>query len=168
MKAALLTSQLLGLLVIALVGSGCRPLAVNVEATGPICGKSVEVHLVGVNRYQIDRWDAVSMTKYWKPENELRKSAKDYTRVFSFGQGPCEISLSKKDPIRSTWKKRGAEYVYILADLPGTFDDKHGIADARRSRIPALNSKCWPFFENKININIESGDIVCLTPHKCE
>ena len=141
---------------------------VDVKATDRICGKSVEVHLVGVNKSQIGRWDEVSMTKYWEPENELRKSAKDYTHVVRFGQGPCEITLSTKDPIRRTWKKRRVEYLYILADLPGIFDDKDGIADARRSRIPALNSECWPFFENKVNINIESGDIVCLTPHKCE
>lgn len=174
MKAALLKCLLLGLLVEALVGAGCRPSnplvvrVVNVKATDDICQKSVEVHLVGVNKSDRERWDKESMTKYWEPENQLRRSAKNYTHVMQFGQGPCQQKLGKKDPIRSIWKNRRAEYIFILADLPSIFEDVDGNADARRLRIPALNSECWPFFEDKININIESGGIVCLTPQKCE
>lgn len=174
MKTTLLKSQLVGLLMIGLMGTGCRPSnplivrIVNVKAIDDICKKSVEVHLVGVNKSDKERWDGESMTKYWAPNNQLRKSAKNYTHVMQFGQGPCQRELGKKEPIRRIWKSRKAEYLYILADLPEIFDDQGGNADARRLRIPALNSECWPFFEGKININIESGGIVCLTSQKCE
>jgi hypothetical protein len=174
MKTALLKNKLAGLLIVGLIVAGCRvsnPVivrVVNVTAAPDICGKSVEVHLVGVNKSQEKQWDTESMTKYWEPDNQLRKSAKAYTHVIKFGQGPCEIVLDKKDPIRKIWKQRKAEYLYILADLPRIFDDKEGDADARRLRIPALKSKCWPFLENKIEINIESSGIVCLTPYECE
>jgi hypothetical protein len=175
MKTSLLKNKLAGLLIVGLIVTGCRmsnPIivrVVNVTATKDVCGKSVEIHLVGVNKSQEKQWDTESMTKYWEPENQLRTSAKAYTRVIKFGQGlPCEIILDKKDPIRKIWKKRKAEYLYILADLPGIFDDEDGDADARRLQIPALNSNCWPFLENKIKINVESSGIVRLTPHKCE
>ena len=175
MKTALLSNKLAGLLIVGLIVAGCRvsnPIAVrvvNVTATKDVCGKSVEIHLVGVNQSQKTQWDTESMTKYWEPENQLRKSAKQYTHVIRFGQGlPCELSLGKKDPIRREWKRRKAEYLFILADLPGIFEDKDGNADARRLRIPALTSECWPFLGSKINISIESSGIVCLTPHKCE
>jgi hypothetical protein len=169
MKAALLRVQLSGLLVIALLGSGCAQRIVNVEATEDICGKSVEIHLVGVNESQQRQWDTESMTRYWEPENQLRKSAKEYTYVIKFGQGqPCEAILGGKEPVRDEWKKRKAEYLYVLADLPGIFEDKDGNADARRLRIPFLTSKCWKFQDKKIEINVENSGIVCLTAHKCE
>ena len=180
MKTALLDIKLVGLLMVALMVGGCPSVkiknpfvvrAVDVTATDPICSKSVEVHLVGLNENQVERWDAVSMKEYWNKGNEhpLRKDAKDYTQVFRFGIGqPCKQILDKKNPIRAKWNDRGIKYVYILANLPGTFDDKHGIADARRSRIPALDSAYWPYFKDRINISIESGDIVCLTPYLSE
>jgi hypothetical protein len=180
MKTALWDNKLVGLLMVALMVGGCpsmkipNPLAkrvVDVTVTDAIRNKSVEVHLVGLNMNQIERWDAVYMEEYWNKGNEhpLRKDAKDYTQVFRFGiRQPYKQVLDKTNPIRAKWRKRGVKYIYILANLPGTFDDKHGIADARRSRIPALGSECWPFLEGRINISIGSGDIVCLTPHKCE
>lgn len=169
MKAAMLRIQLRGLLVIALLGSGCSQRIVNVKATEDICGKSVEIHLVGVNESQQRQWDTESMTRYWEPENQLRKSAKQYTHVINFGQRlPCEATLDTKDAVRDEWEKRKAKYLYILADLPGIFEDKDGNADARRLRIPALTSKCWKYKDRKINISVENSGIVCLTAHKCE
>ncbi len=174
MKTTLLKSQLVGLLMIGLMGTGCRPSnplivrIVNVKAIDDICKKSVEVHLVGVNKSDKERWDGESMTKYWAPNNQLRKSAKNYTHVMQFGQGPCQREFGKKEPIRRIWKSRKAEYLYILADLPGIFDDKDGNADVRRLRIPAFNSECWSLLKNTIKISIDSGGIACLTTNKCE
>ncbi|MHC4332694.1 MAG: hypothetical protein ACYSUP_00160 [Planctomycetota bacterium] len=166
-----------GLLSIVLLGAGCSRMAnvvitrtVTVAGADDICKKSVEVHLVGVNRFEKDQWEGMSMTKYWEPENKLRRSAKDYTYVVRFGQGPCDNLLGKKDPIRSVWKKRKAEYLLVLADLPGIFPDLPGNADARRLRLPALNSPCWGWRQTKINIAIEGSNIVPLTipDSKCE
>lgn len=164
MKTALLKSQVLGLFLISLLAGGCSSRAVNIIAADDICKKSVEVHLVGVNRYEKDIWETMSMSDYWKPpENQLRKSAKAYTHVIRFGQGPCEIALDKKDPIRGVWKNRKAEYLFILADLREIYSDLPGNADARRLRLPAANSKEWGRLTKTINIRIEGGNIVPLT-----
>lgn len=164
MKTALLKSIVFGLFLISLLAGGCSSRTVNITAADDICKKSVEVHLVAVNRYEMDAWETMSMTDYWTPpENQLRKSAKAYTHVIKFGQGPCEIVLDKKDPIQGIWKKRKAEYLFILADLRGIFSDLPGNADARRLSLPAVSSGDWGKLTKKINIRIEGGNIVPLT-----
>lgn len=169
MKTGLSKGQVLGLLLVGLLAGGCSRV-VNVAATEDICTKSVEVHLVGVNRFEKDRWDTMSMTRYWDPENPDRISAKDYTYVIQFGQGPCEKTLAKKDPIHNIWKSRKAEYLFVLADLPGMFSDRPGNADARRLRLPGIGSKCWKRGQREINISIERSNIVPLTipKSKCD
>lgn len=163
MKTALLKNHVFWLLLAGLLVGGCSR-AVNIIAADDICKKSVEVHLVGVNRYEKDTWETMSMTDYWTPpENQLRKSAKEYTHVIKFGQGPCEIALDTKDPVRGIWKNRKAEYLFILADLRGIFSDLPGNADARRLRLPAVSSEDWGRLTKTINIRIEGGNIVPLT-----
>ena len=157
----------LGLLLFGLLTGGCSSMRgsrpVNVTASDPICKKSVEVHLVGINSSEKDLWETMSMTDYWTPGNQLRKSAKDYAYVIQFGQGPCMVTLGKKDPIRRIWKNRKAEYLFVLADLPGVFTDSTGNADARRLQLPATNSKRWAWRDKKIDIRIEESNIVSLT-----
>jgi len=163
MKTGLLKGQVFGLLLVSLLAGGCSR-AVNVIAADDICKKSVEVHLVGVNRFEKDTWETMSMTDYWTPpENQLRKSAKAYTHVIKFGQGPCEIALAKNNPIQSIWKSRKAEYLFVLADLRGIFSDLPGNADARRLILPAVGSEDWGRLTKTINIRIEGGNIVPLT-----
>lgn len=164
MKTGLLKGQVCGLLLVGLLAGGCSRQVVNVIAADDICKKSVEVHLVGVNRFEKDTWETMSMTEYWTPpENELRKSAKAYTYLIRFGQGPCEIALAKKDPIQGIWKSRKAEYLFVLADLRGIFSDLPGNADARRLMLPAVGSEDWGLRPKTINIRIEGGNIVPLT-----
>lgn len=150
------------LLLLGLLTGGCSR-TLMVVASDPICSKSVEVHLVGVNRFEKDLWETTSMTDYWTPGSQLRKSAKEYTYVIQFGRGPCEATLDKKDPIRKTWKKRKAEYLFVLADLPGVYTDSAGNADARRLRLPAVDSDRWGLRKKKIDIRIEESNIVSLT-----
>ncbi|HUW19628.1 MAG TPA: hypothetical protein VMW16_10030 [Sedimentisphaerales bacterium] len=162
MKTALLKGHVLGLLLVVSLAGGCGRV-VNITATEDICRKSVEVHLVGVNRFEKDRWETMSMSDYWTPENQLRKSAREYTHVIQFGQGPCQKTLTAKDAVHKIWKSRKAEYVFVLADLPGIFPDLPGNADARRLRLPAVDSECWGVRQKTINISIERGNIVPLT-----
>jgi hypothetical protein len=177
MSEVLAKYRMFGLLLAVLLSGGCSRVAsvvvtrtVDVTATQEICRKSVEVHLVGVNRFEKDQWENMLMTEFWQPENKLRQSAKDYTYVIQFGQGPCENVLGKKDPIRKVWKKRKAEYFFVLADLPGIFDDLPGNADARRLRLPAPNSACWGWRQTQIRVSVEGSNIVPLTipDSKCD
>lgn len=145
-----------------LLTGGCARIT-NVTASDAICNKSVEVHLVGVNRFEKDIWETMSMTDYWTPGNQLRKSAQEYTCVIKFGTGPCTKSLSKKHPIRKIWKGKNAEYLFVLADLPGVYTDSIGNTDPRRLRLPAIHSKDWGWRTKQIDIRIEEGNIVSLT-----
>ena len=167
MKTIQVRRCVLELLLLGLLAGGCSR-SVTVVASDPICKKSVEVHLVGVNRFEKDLWETMSMTDYWTPGNQLRKSAKEYTYVIQYGQGPCEVELGKKDPVRSIWKKRKAEYLFILADLPGVYTDSPGNADARRLRLPAIASKRWGIRKKKIDLRIEESNIVSLTVPKSD
>ncbi|MDH4239028.1 MAG: hypothetical protein OEW48_05665 [Phycisphaerae bacterium] len=173
MNTVLWKHKMFGFLVVGLIAAGCngipRNRSISLTATEDICKKSVEVHLVGVNRSEKEQWEKVSMTEYWQPKNPLRDSAKEYTHVFHFGQEPCEKKLSIKDPIQTVWKKkRKAGYLFILADLPGIFPDMDGNADSRRLQIPAPNSKCWELLQTEIKLEIDSSKIVSLTVPKPE
>ena len=150
------------LLFFGLLTKGCTRIT-SVIASDAICNKSVEVHLVGVNRFERDLWETMSMTDYWTPGNQLLKSAQEYTCVIKFGTGPCTKILSKKHPIRRVWKGKKAEYLFVLADLPGVYTDSIGNTDPRRLRLPAIHSKHWGWRTKKINIRIEEGNIVSLT-----
>ena len=167
MKITKLVYCISGVLLLGLLTGGCSQMT-TVVASDPICKKSVEVHLVGVNRFEKDLWETTSMTDYWTPGSQLRKSAEEYTYVIQFGRGPCEVALDKKDPILKVWKKRKAEYLFVLADLPGVYADSAGNADARRLRLPAVGSKRWGMKQKNIDIAVEERNIVSLTVPKSD
>lgn len=176
MKKGVSNVMISGVMLLTALFAGCGnnsnrqcSSALNVTVQPDICKKSVEVHLVGVSKSEKDSWDLVPMTKYWEYGNKLRNSAKDYTKVIKFGgDEPCKKVLCKNDEFLKIWKKKKSEYLFIMANLPGVFDDMDKSADARRLRIPALNSKCWKFGHPAIEISINSGNIACYTEHKCE
>lgn len=175
MRVVLLKGQVLGLLLVVLLMAGCR--TITVTATDDICKKSVEVHLVGVNRFEKSRWESVSMADYWKPGSDLRKSSKGYRHTIQFplragtllkGETPCHKVLAEedKDLIWAIWKARSAEYLFVLADLPRgakKFEDLSGNADARRLCLP-LGKDCWE--KGEIVLSIEAAGIVSLTMPK--
>ncbi|MBN2131071.1 MAG: hypothetical protein JW741_16330 [Sedimentisphaerales bacterium] len=159
---------MIGLLATGLLAVGCKyvpPMVtrtISITAAEDVCTKSVEVHLVGVRRYDRDRWASMSMSEYWQPENELRKSAKEYTHIIRFGEEPCTRVFGKKEPMREVWKDQNAEYLFVLADLPGVFDDLPGNNDARRVEVPGLDSKDWGW-QKEIEIVIKSRAVEVRT-----
>ena len=178
MNTALWKNKVFWLLVVGLLTGGCSGVTnvmvkrfVSVTADENVCkNPSVKVHLIGVNRYEKGQWEEVLMSEYWQPNNQLRKRAKDYTYVIELGQEkPCEGILGKKDPILKVWKNRKAEYLFVLADLPGPHQDSPGNADAWRLQLPALDSRCWGL-QSKIKLTIDNSSIVPLTVPKsnCE
>jgi hypothetical protein len=110
------------------------------------------------------------MSEYWKPRHQFRESAEAYTYVVQFGEEPCERIFGNKDPnhreIRKIWKQRKAEYLYVLADLPGIFPDLPGDADSRRLQLPAIGSKRWKGGQSQIIIEISLNGVTCLSEIK--
>jgi hypothetical protein len=153
--------QVLALLPVSLLIGGC-PRTITVTATQGICDRPIEVHLVGVPASEKQRWEEISMTDYWRSGNRQRQRAKDYTHVIRFGEGPCERKLVPKHPIRDKWKDRDAQYLLVLAHLPGLFEDSPGNADARRLVIPGPEENDWGN-EKEINLVIDSQEVRVLT-----
>jgi hypothetical protein len=165
MTKAIINTATIAALATCILLSGCGR-KITVQASEDVCKKSIEIDLVGVNAFEKDMWESMSMTDYWSLSTEnsagkMRANSKDYRLTFGKGEADCTIELSeKKDIIWKTWKKRNAEYILILADLTGRFEDQQGNADLRRLCLP-LNKECWK--GGKIVVNIESGSIVPIT-----
>ncbi len=164
MNKALWKYKILGFLMVALTAGGCKDILIT--ATEDVCKNSVEVHLVGINWSEKEQWEKMSMTEYWQPDNPLWKSAKDYTYVIRYPKEPCEIRIKKNDSIQKVWNKRKAEYLFVLADLPGIHKDFPGSADARRLQLPAPDSKRWKGGQSQIKIEISGSGIACLSEIK--
>ena len=164
MNTALFKYKIFGFIVVALTAGGCKDIIIT--ATEDVCKKSVEVHLVGINWSEKDQWEKMSMTEYWHPNNPLWKSAKDYTFAIRYPKDPCEIIIKKNDPIQKVWKKRKADYLFVLAHLTGIHKDLPGSADTRRLLLPAPDSKRWKGGQSQIKIEISSGSIACLSEIK--
>jgi hypothetical protein len=155
-----------GMMVLALcLSSGCKAkmgrYAVRVQLDPSLAGKSIEVHLVGVNNTDYAKWHDYSMTSYWKHEDPLRTTAVQHgiAKVMRFGQGlPTVQSIDIKDPIFKEWKGRKVEHLFILTNLVSTGVDKPGTADFRRGILP-LTTKHW----NRGEIRKRRGIEVTIT-----
>lgn len=155
-------------LVLGLALGGCcsgemKPYDVTVALSPTFTSKpAIEVHLVGVSDSDQAMWSTYSMSKYWQePNNPLRANASKY--VMSFGQGkPDSQTLKKTDPIWEKWK--GATHLYVLAFLPGKFDDGPDDRDPRRRILPL--DKCrWPQKEaQEIKVSLLPSNVMVETP----
>lgn len=120
---------------------------------------SVEVHLLALDPDAGRQLQTYSMTDYWNPN---RKKDEFVKRVLHFGQGKENPqTLSYKDPIWDRWDANGAEYLFVLADLPGLFQDKEDVKDPRRVILP-LHPERWN--QRLIRISIEKGGVYLQTP----
>ena len=120
---------------------------------------SVELHLVALDRVGGRMLQGFSMGDYWNP-NRMRD---DYVRhVMRFGQGrPKTQMLSRKDPIWSRWDAAAAEYLFVLGDIQGIFEDLEDVKDPRRVILP-LHPSRWQTRE--LQVMIEPGGVFLLTP----
>jgi hypothetical protein len=122
---------------------------------------SIEVNIVGVNQIEFPVWEQMSVTKYWEPGNRTRESAVKYVMTFG-ANAPDEQLLKIDDPIWKKWDERNAEYLFVLAFLPG--EDKPGLADPRRIFLPYKTSKWESRYWGKdtIKIQLKSGGLTSL------
>src|SRR5438067_9905766 len=84
--------------VVLVLASGCstcrpgkpgKPIAYNIEVKldQSLKGKSVLVDLVGVNPASLPRWEAYSMSSYWKEGDALRRDSAPDRISFNFVSG---------------------------------------------------------------------------------
>jgi len=82
---------------------------------------------------------------------------------FSFvASGHLQSTLPARDPKWKQWKKDGIQYLVIIADLPGVFDDgKSGSQDPRRQLLPIC--KCyWKSWTRNIPVEVQASGVRVL------
>lgn len=125
-------------------------------------GSSVVVDVVGINQSEIQKWQTYSLRKYWKPADPLRQDATKFTVSFLPGDQSPSL-LTKTNQIWGKWLKSGVQYLVVVADLPGVYDEgKIGSQDPRRQMIPIC--KCyWPDKTQKLDFKVQAGGVTVNT-----
>ncbi len=125
---------------------------------------SLEVDLVGVNDSEKSAWDQHPISKYFSPNDRLRSDADRYTMTFKNDDlGPK--TLEKGHAIWKEWTAKGAQWLYVIVNLPGIEQDQPGDSDPRRRILP-LDKDKWKWGTNTLEIEIQSSIIRCNTPLK--
>lgn len=162
------------LAAVALAETGCssckpgggpgKPEAFNLQVNlgDSLKDSSVVVDLIAANAYDLERLKTYSVNKYWKPGDPMRQ---DLPKVsFSFVSGDkLDRSLPATDPKWKTWMTTGVQYLVVIADLPGVFEEgKNGSEDPRRQIVPIC--KCyWPSGTEGLAIEIQASGVRVLT-----
>ncbi len=134
---------------------------------------SLEVDLVGINQTEKGTWENYPISKYYSPNDSLRRDADRIVIKFSREDRGDKI-LERTTPIWGKWvgKKfdrgvpgKGAQWLFVIVNLPGVNEDKPGIQDPRRVILPLRSTK-WPFGTKEIDIVIKRSMVVCTTQQK--
>jgi hypothetical protein len=123
---------------------------------------SVLVDLVAANPTSLPRWEAYSMSKYWKDEDPMRKDADKITLSFISGRA-LSNELARVDAKWNKWLAQGATHLVVLADLPGARQDKSGTQDERRQIVP-LDQCHWPKKTTNLIVQVQRSGINVITP----
>jgi hypothetical protein len=142
----------------------CQPVPFDVRVSvsdslaGP-SGKipSIEVHLLALKPSDAMYLQDVSMSQYWDPNRSLGY----VTYKMYFADDKRHQTLDRSDSIWRRWLAGGAEHLFIMADLPGSFEDKQNVEDPRRAILP-LDSCRWT--ERDIQVIISESGIHVVTP----
>jgi hypothetical protein len=123
---------------------------------------SVLVDVVGINQSELPKWQDYSIRDYFKPGDPVRQDAAKFTAEFVPGKQAPAV-LKKTDPLWSRWSKSGAQYLVLIADLPGVYKEgKSGSQDPRRQLIP-LCQCYWPDKTTDLNVRIQAGGVSLVT-----
>lgn len=163
-----------GLVGLALVFAGCstckpggspgKPLAYNlhIKLSSALKESSVVVDVIPADEYDLERLRTYSINKYWQADDPMRK---DLTKVsFSFVSGNhLDREIKATDPRWKKWIKSGAQYLVIIADLPGVYQDRSGSQDPRRQMLPIC--RCyWPSGTKDLTVEVQASGVRVVTP----
>ena len=167
MKRILCSTSLAALLLPAMLGltscETCKPgkpgpitsFPIQVALSPTLQGKAVTVDVVGVNKQNRERWEAYSMTKYWKDGDPMRTSATKKTLDFTSTSSLTQ-TLPLADSAWAQWKSQAVTHIFVLVDLPGVHNDMVGSQDARRQML-SLDMCDWPKGTKELKVIITEG-----------
>ena len=102
---------------------------------------NVETHLIAANAVDGARLMRMPMSVYWDPNRPP-----DYLvrrTMLLGGQHSGEETLAQTDTIWRRWDGDHATELVVLADLPGTYDERPAMNDPRRLVIPLARTLRW-------------------------
>jgi hypothetical protein len=145
-------------------GDPGKPKAYNVQINlgSQLKDSSVVVDLIAANPSDLEALKTYSINKYWTPGNRMRNDAMKVS--FSFvGGKETSNTLSRTNGVWKQWIGMGAQYLVVVADLPGVFDDgKVGTEDPRRQILPIC--KCyWPSGTKAIDVEVQPSRVRVVT-----
>jgi hypothetical protein len=158
--------SVVGLALVAVACGGCyqwpKDLVVKEDRSLSDAGTwaAVEVHLVGVNRTELPRWQGMSVSNYWSPSGEGR-TPNEYTKVVRLGTGSTTVTINANDPIWKKWASAGKTDLVVLADLKGVRET--GAADPRRHLVPIKRGR-YASGIKQITIIVERNGVRLDTP----
>jgi hypothetical protein len=169
-------SWLAALLAVAVAGlfAGCssckpgkgpgKPQAYNLHINlgQSLKDSSVVVDLIAANPYDVERLKTYSVNKYWQPGDALRR---DLPKMdFSFVSGTnLNRTLNIHNGVWNQWFKSGVQYLVVMADLPGVYEEgKAGSQDPRRQIVPVC--KCyWPSGTKDLTVEVQASGVRVVT-----
>ena len=172
LRPGLLGSCLVGLVVLFAGCSSCKPggppgkpEAYNLHVTldKALKDSSVEVDVIPVSTSDLERLKTYSVNKYWQAGDSMRA---DLPKIsFSFVSGnDLDHVLKATDPKWQQWTKSGTQYLVILADLPGVYQDGMiGSQDARRQLLPICQCY-WPSRTKELAVDVQASGVRITTP----
>ena len=133
----------------------------------------LEVDLVGINESEKRTWKNYPVSRYFSPNDALRRGADRITLTFA-SEDRQSKSLNRHDPVWEVWIGRmfdnrtpgkDARWLFVIANIPGDAEDLPGDQDPRRLILP-LKDTSWPWGTKQIEIVLKSSMAVCKTQQK--
>jgi len=152
----IIRSFLLTAVAFFMVGCRSTPVAWNINIRKP---PTIEVDLVAVKEREKPQLETYSIDKYWAPNDVLRQDA---DKVSADSSGSETWIITRKDEKWKSWLGRGASGLFIIANLPGSFE---GSPDPRREYLP-LTKDHWDAKKRTLEIEVQNSRIIVLTPEK--
>jgi hypothetical protein len=142
-----------------------KPQAYNLQIKlgNTLKDSSVVVDVIAANQYDLERLKTYSINKYWSPGDSLRTDIPKTS--FSFVSGKdLDSTLARTNVLWTQWKNAGVQYLVVVADLPGVFEEgKIGSQDPRRQLLPICNCY-WPAKTKDLTVEVQASGVRIITP----
>jgi len=118
------------------------------DLSSELINASVEVNVVGLTEINKAQWEQVKVDEYFGGDRQKRSIKK----VFQFTRGSSQELLILDDVFWSEWSRKGVQYIYVVASIPGLISDVNSSMDPRVLILP-IDYARWRQRDLSISIN---------------